>query len=507
MSSAFPYSNLLVPVIVEEKVVALILVRKSKAAKTLFSNSDLQLVLAVGNQVAISIQRNQVEAELIHKSSHDALTDLPNRSLFLERLGQSITRSKRESGFEFAVLFFDIDDFKLVNDSLGHPVGDQFLIAIAERLKHNVRSTDLLSKSIMLSRFGGDEFAILLDGIESSEVALATANRLVGILSNPFKINEHQIYITASIGVAFGTFGYDQPDEILRDADMAMYQAKAMGKAQVQIFDKSMHNLAVERMRLRTALKQGHLQKDLHLHYQPIVSMKTGQISGFEALLRWYTPDKGVLNPADFFNIFDTSELIYSIDSWVLQKACERVIELSGKSSYDFPIYISVNLSAKNIKHPSLVQDIKAVLSETKLKPCQLWLEITEQASAPDDAGAIEVLKELRANGVRIYLDDFGTGYSALNYLARFPVDGLKIDSSFVNLIGQNEESEKVIEMIITLADHLGLVVVAEGVEKIEQEAFLKSLKCTYAQGYYYAKPMDALLASQYLANMNINAS
>jgi EAL domain-containing protein (putative c-di-GMP-specific phosphodiesterase class I) len=191
----------------------------------------------------------------------------------------------------------------------------------------------------------------------------------------------------------------------------------------------------------------------------------------------------------------------------VLQKACERVIELSGKSSYDFPIYISVNLSAKNIKHPSLVQDIKAVLSETKLKPCQLWLEITEQASAPDDAGAIEVLKELRANGVRIYLDDFGTGYSALNYLARFPVDGLKIDSSFVNLIGQNEESEKVIEMIITLADHLGLVVVAEGVEKIEQEAFLKSLKCTYAQGYYYAKPMDALLASQYLANMNINAS
>jgi EAL domain-containing protein (putative c-di-GMP-specific phosphodiesterase class I) len=235
------------------------------------------------------------------------------------------------------------------------------------------------------------------------------------------------------------------------------------------------------------------------------VSLQTGFVAGFEALLRWYTPDQGILNPIDFFSVFDTTELIYSTDDWVLQQACQQAVGWNKRFISGTQAYISVNLSANNLKHPNLLRGIKKILEKTGLTPRQLWLEITEQASAPDDDTAVGILKELRSTGVRIYFDDFGTGYSSLNYLARFPVDGLKIDRSFIQMIGINDDSEKVIEMIITLANHLGLVVVAEGVETVEQESFLQSLNCKYAQGYYYARPMDALLAGQYLANMNVN--
>ena len=489
-------SLLLVPVIIDQKVVALIFARKPKQAPNPFSNSDLQLVLAVSNQVAITIQRSHVESELLYKSSHDSLTDLPNRALFFERLNVSIARAKQEKGFEFSVLFFDIDDFKDVNDSLGHATGDKLLIAVAERLKHNVRKIDI---NTIIARFGGDEFAILLDDIKGNLYALAAANRLKDILSKPYKINERQIFSNVSIGVAVSSLGYEKPDDILRDADMAMYQAKELGKARVEIYDKAMHDRVSERLSVGTALRQGALQKEFRLHYQPIISLQSGCIVGHEALIRWYTPNRGILNPADFLYAIDTAGLMYSTDHWVLQTACVQAVEWQNKFLSNAPLFISVNLSAKNIKHPNLVENVKHVLQVTKLDPSSLHLEITEKTSAPDDEDAIEVLRELRSMGIRISLDDFGTGYSALNYLARMPIDVLKIDRSFIKMIGKNDDSKKVIEMIKTLANHLGLTVIAEGVEKAEQISFLRSINCEYVQGYFYAKPLDSQLATKLL--------
>jgi diguanylate cyclase (GGDEF)-like protein len=421
---------------------------------------------------------------------------LPNRDLFLNRLSQSITRSKKEKDFDFAVLFFDIDNFKIVNDSLGHSTGDKLLVAIAERLNHNVRDIDTV-----IARFGGDEFAILLDDVKESLFAVATANRLREILSRPYNINEKQIFSGVSIGVATSTIGYDHPEDILQDADIAMYQAKELRKARVEIYNKSMRDRALERMHMVTALKQGALQKEFRLHYQPVISLQTGRVAGFEALLRWYTPNRGILNPADFIDMIDTAGLIYSTDHWALQNACRQATEWQNKFPSNPPLFIAANLSARNIKHPNLVDNINQVLQETKLEPDRLWLEITEKVSAPDDEGAIEVLKKLRSTGVRISIDDFDTGYSALNYLARFPVDVLKIDKSFVQMIGQEDDSQKIIEMIKALANHLGLTVIAEGVETAEQIPFLQSINCEYAQGFFYAKPLDAQAATELLAN------
>ena len=379
-------SMLLVPVFLDQKVVALIFARKSKQAPSPFNNNNLQLVLAVSNQVAMSLQRSHFESELLHTSSHDSLTDLPNRTIFLERLCSALARTKREKGFEFAVLFFDIDNFKDVNDSLGHGIGDKLLIAVAERLKHNVR---YLGDNSIIARFGGDEFAILLNDIKGNLFALAIASRLKDILSKPFRVDEKQIFSTVSIGVAVSSIGYEKSD-------------------------------------------------------------------------------RGVLNPIDFFNAIDTAGLIYSTDHWVLHTACIQSVEWQNRFSAEPPLFISVNLSAKNIKHPNLLANIRHVLETTKLVPSSLHIEITEKVGTPDDESAITVLKQLRSLGVRISLDDFGTGYSALSYLADMPVDILKIDRSFIQTIGKNDDSLKVIEMIKALANHLGLIVIAEGVEKHE---------------------------------------
>lgn len=490
---------LLAPVIIDGNVVALIFARKSQKSSSHFYNSDLQLVLAVSNQVAVSIQRNRVEGILLHNSTHDSLTDLPNRNLFLDSLNQLIARTKEKPGSKFAVLFFDIDDFKVVNDSLGHATGDKLLVAMAERLKHNVRNIDIVSLNTVIARFGGDEFAILLDNIKEGNFAMAIANRLKGILSRPFNINGKEIYTTVSIGVAISANTYEHPEEILRDADMAMYQAKESGKDRVEIYDSAMHDRVVQRMQMGTALRKGALQREFRLHYQPIISLQDGCLVGFEALLRWYTPDRGILIPSDFMAAIDTAGLVYSTDQWVLENACRQAVEWQNKyPDKNYP-FVSVNLSAKNIRHPNLVDNIQKLLQETKLNPNRLWLEITEQVSATNDELVITILNGLHALGVRISLDDFGTGYSALNYLARFPIDALKIDRSFIKMIGVNEESLKIIEILKALANHLGLILIAEGVEKADQIPFLQSIKCEYVQGFYYAYPLNQEAASKFL--------
>ena len=490
---------LLVPVIIDGNVVALIFAKKSKKPSNHFYNSDLQLVLAASNQVAVSIQRNQVEGILLYNSTHDSLTDLPNRNLFLDKLTQLIAQSKEKRGSKFAVLFFDIDDFKVVNDSLGHAMGDKLLVAMADRLKHNVRQIDIVARNTVIARFGGDEFAILLDKLKENSFAIAVANRLKEILSKPFHINGKEIFTTVSIGVAVSADAYEQPEDILRDADMAMYQAKELGKNHVEVYDSAMHDRVVQRMQMGTALRQGALQKEFHLHYQPIISLETGCLVGYEALLRWYTPDRGILIPDEFLGAIDTAGLIYTADQWVLESACRQAVEWQNRHpESEFP-FVSVNLSAKNIKHPNLVENVEKILRETNLNPRRLWLEITEQVSAANDESVISILKSLRSLGVRISLDDFGTGYSALNYLARFPIDALKIDRSFIKMIGVNTENLKIIEILKALASHLGLVLIAEGVENADQIPFLQSIECEYVQGFYYARPLDSQTATKFL--------
>jgi len=493
-------SMLLVPVIVEENVVALIFAKKSKLASNAFYNSDLQLVLAIGNQVAMSIQRDQVQGKLLHNSSHDALTDLPNRAYFLDRLKHSIARTKQPDRIEFAVLFFDIDNFKIVNDSLGHSVGDKLLIAMANRLRNNVRDIDTVARIPIVARFGGDEFAILLDDIKESQYALAAANRLKELLSKPFIINGKVIYTTVSVGVALSTNAYEKPEDILRDADIAMYKAKERGKERVEIYDNAMHAKVVERMRLGTALKQGVLQKEFRVYYQPIVSLKDGQIVGFEALLRWHTPHRGILKPDEFMDVIDTAGLLYTTDHWVLQNACKQIMQWQKQFPSSPPLFISVNISAKYFKHPHFVDNIKQVLKDTNLGTNQLWLEITEKVSAANDESIITILEKLHTMGIRISLDDFGTGYSALSYLARFPITSLKIDRSFISMIGVNDESLKIIEMIRALANHLGLILIAEGIENSNQVPFLKSIGCDYGQGYLFARPLDSQSATEFLS-------
>ena len=492
-------SILLAPVITDGTVVALIFARKPKKSTTHFYNSDLQLVLAVSNQVAMSVQRNRVEGILLHSSTHDALTDLPNRNYFLDRLRQLIETASDKEERKFAVLFFDLDDFKIVNDSLGHAIGDKLLVAITERLKHNVRTIDLATQNTVIARFGGDEFAILLDNLKEIQFAIAVANRLKDLLSRPFNINGRGIFVTVSIGVAISSDSYEHPEDILRDADMAMYQAKEVGKDHVEVYDKAMHDRVVQRMRMGTALRGGAIQKEFRLHYQPIVSLQNGHLVGYEALLRWYTPDRGILAPDEFMAAIDTAGLIYTTDQWVLENACHQAVEwqkLYPDNSFPF---VAVNLSARNIKHPNLVSNIEELLQETNLEPSRLWLEITEQVSATNDESVVTVLKNLHSLGVRISLDDFGTGYSALNYLARFPIDALKIDRSFIKMIGVNEENLRIIEILKALANQLGLILIAEGVEKADQVPFLQSIDCEYVQGFYYAHPLDAESATKLL--------
>ncbi|MFZ5819536.1 MAG: EAL domain-containing protein [Chloroflexota bacterium] len=498
-----PKTLLLAPVMIEDKVAALIFVRKNETSKP-FYKSDMQFILAIGNQVALSIQRNRVQAEMLHKSFHDSLTGLPNRTLFLDRLQQSIARDRRKLEGLFAVLFFDIDNFKIVNDSLGHTAGDKLLIAIAARLEENFREIDTIARISAISRFGGDEFAILLNDIGNIDHALMIATRLQELMSKPFDIAGKEIYTSISIGIALSAKHYEKPEDILRDADIAMYQAKELGKERIEIYDTAMHNQIVERMQLVTDLKKGAVEREFRLHYQPIVSLKTGRIVGHEALLRWYKPERGILEPNMFMGLLDTGGLLYTTDGWVLHTACVQAVKWQKEFPQQPPLFMCVNISAANLKHPNFVDHVHHILQETGLAPNILWLEVTENISAVSDKAAIEVLRKLHASGIRISVDDFGTGYSALNYLVQFPIHALKIDRSFIQMIGVSDESLRVIETIKALADHLGLSVIAEGVDEPRQLAFLKELDCEYVQGFLLAHPMDAEAAAKNFTEQKI---
>ena len=443
-------------------------------------------------QIQDITDRKRAQERLAHDATHDALTGLPNRAHFTDRLHQVIAGRKESSNNGFAVLFLDADRFKVINDSLGHMFGDQLLIGIAERLKKCLRPGD------MVARLGGDEFTVLLEDIHDQSEAVLVAERIQKELSQTFDLADREVFTSASIGIALD-IGYKQPEEILRDADTAMYRAKLMGKARYQVFDKDMHSDVMNVLEIETDLRRGVDRREFGVHYQPIMSLKTERITGFEALIRWQHPERGLLLPDDFIRVAEETELIIPIGEFVLFEACHQVRTWQTRSLEYAELFVSVNLSCKQFQQPGLAKLVSRVLQETGLEPRFLSLEITESVVMDNIDAAVNTMKELRALGVQLSIDDFGTGYSSLSYLHRFPMNTLKIDRSFVSHMHQNNENMEIVRTIVMLARNLGMDVIAEGLETEQQLLKLLMLGCDYGQGYFFSAPTDAKAVEELL--------
>ncbi|HEX8194885.1 MAG TPA: EAL domain-containing protein [Pyrinomonadaceae bacterium] len=430
--------------------------------------------------------RKEAERKIYYAAFHDHLTGLPNRVLFSNKLSEAIERSKKVKNYEFAVVFVDLDRFKIVNDSLGHEMGDELLVGLSMRLERCLRSTDTIA------RLSGDEFAILLDGISASKDATDIAERIHNCLKEPFDLNGHNFYTSASIGIAYSRIGYDKSEDILRDADTAMYRAKANGKARHEIFDSKMHTQAVNALMIESELRTAINGNELMPFYQPIVSLKTGKIVGFEALARWLHPERNLISPSVFIPVAEETGLIIPIGMKILEQSCREACKWQKAFPNDRPLTVSVNVSSKQFLQSNLVREITDILIRTGIQPSSLRLEVTESLLMADTLSTTEMLRELKLIGVQISIDDFGTGYSSLSYLHRLPFDILKIDRSFVNNMCVDKESLGIVKTIITLAKELGKSIVAEGIETEEHVAMLSNLSCDYGQGFYYSKPVNS---------------
>ena len=425
------------------------------------------------------------ERQISHQAFHDALTNLPNRALFMEHLNMAIKRGKRRPDYHFAVLYLDIDRFKLVNDSLGHSVGDNLLNAFAERIQVSLRDIDTLA------RLGGDEFVILLEDIEDEDFASVVAVRLQQALKRPFLVNSKEVFAPASFGVVLNTKDYDLPEDIIRDADAAMYHAKEQGRAQYKVFDKKLHEKALHLLQRETDLRKAIHNKEFVTHYQPIVSLKTRSVVGFEALIRWNHPQLGLIYPDSFISIAEETGLIIPITRLVLQEACSDLKSWQEQIQDLQKLTMNINISSKHFLLPSLLDDIKEILDDTDLPPDHLKLEITETALMEDVEETVRHVNRMRDYGLQIVIDDFGTGYSSLSYLQRLPIDTLKVDRSFVSHIQNTPDGNRnIVEAIISLAHRLDMIVVAEGVENLEQLTILLNMKCQFGQGYLFSKPI-----------------
>ncbi|MBV9848852.1 MAG: EAL domain-containing protein, partial [Armatimonadetes bacterium] len=433
----------------------------------------------------------------------DPLTRLPNRVLFMDRLGRALERGKRDRDWRVAVLFLDLDRFKVINDSLGHLVGDELLISVARRLEACLRSGDTVARvtgQATVARLGGDEFTILLEDIQNEANAVGVAERILRELAVPFVLNGTEVFTSASIGITLGPAGYGQPDELLRDADAAMYSAKAGGKARYEVFDAAMRARTLARLQLETDLRRALERQEFCLHYQPIVALEPSRLMGFEALLRWQHPQRGLLLPSEFIPLAEETGLILPLGWWVLRESCRQMSAWKAAFPVDPPLDISVNFSSKQFLQVDLAREVERILSETGLDPHSLKLEITESAIMDDPKAAAVLLAHLRDLGVQVCIDDFGTGYCSLNYLHQFPIDTLKIDRSFVRQMEEAEENRQIVQSIVVLAHNLALDVIAEGVETEAQRHRLASLNCEYGQGFLFSKPVDSAAAAAFLA-------
>ena len=446
----------------------------------------------IAEQERISRALEETKEHFRHAAFHDALTDLPNRALLTEHIKLAIERPRGHDELLFAVLFLDLDRFKNINDSLGHISGDQLLIATARLLETCLRPMDTVA------RLGGDEFAILMDGLESQEHAISVAKRIQQALTRPFNLIGHEVYISASIGITIGNANYGDPENVLRDADTAMYRAKEGGKARFELFDSSMHSHAVALLKLENDLRRAIERNEFQVYYQPIICLETDELFGFEALVRWNHPERGLVSPDTFIPVAEETGLIVDIGRQVLYESCRQMREWHMISPGK-PLTISVNLSAKQFAQHDLIGQVKQTLEQTGLAAEHLKLEITESVVMKNAEIATAMLVQLCALGVHLSIDDFGTGYSSLSYLHRFPVQTLKIDRSFISRMGQGGENSEIVRTINTLAQNLGMEVVAEGVETTEQVAQLKSMKCTLGQGYLFSRPLDASAAQAFI--------
>jgi diguanylate cyclase (GGDEF)-like protein len=437
-------------------------------------------------------ERKAFEDQLAHQAFHDPVTNLANRALFVERVRHAVARIRRD-GEGLAVIFLDLDDFKTINDSLGHAAGDQVLVDVAKRLDGCVRATDTAA------RFGGDEFAILLEDVRGIEEAADAAERIVEALTEPIRLQGKQLSVRASLGIAVAQdAGSGDADDLIRNADAAMYIAKRDGKGGYRLFEPEMHQVVLARLELRADLQRAIVNNELELHYQPVVRLADASVCGLEALVRWRHPERGTVPPVEFIPLAEETGLIVPIGRWVLREGCNKAKMLQDAFPVEPALTMSINLSVKQLQHSDIVSDVRDALTEAELDPRHLTLEITETVVMADADLAVERLEELKGLGVRLAMDDFGTGYSSLSYLSRFPVDILKMDRSFLGADATPEISG-LASAVVALGETLELDVVAEGIELHDQWTALRELGCGHGQGFYFAKPMDIDSALEFL--------
>jgi diguanylate cyclase (GGDEF)-like protein len=485
---------LVAPLLGESTLVGTLLVSDPLNDLSTFEAEDLKLFETLANHTAIALENGQLEQsleqlgrlkeELHHQASHDPLTGLANRSLFTQVVASRL-ESRDASGTVPIVLFVDLDDFKLVNDSLGHAAGDALLVAVGDRLHSVLRASD------MAARLGGDEFAILLRDNPDMKNAMRIANRLTAAMGPLFEIEGREVNVRASVGVAAGRPGVDSAGDLLRNADVAMYSAKARGKGRVVVFEPSMHDAVMARAQLSADLEHAISAREFVLQYQPIVEIATGRMVGVEALVRWEHPERGRILPDDFIRVAEESDSILEIGRWVLSQACQQVRSWRHVVG-DAPFTVSVNISARQLVQPDFVQEVEEIIREAGVAPTDIVLEMTETSMLQDSAVTRDKLQALRDAGIGVSLDDFGTGYSSLSYLQRFPVTTLKIARDFVDVDGLDADAWELVSAIVALGRALRLSVVAEGVEQWSQLGRLRTLGCEYAQGFYFARPLDA---------------
>jgi diguanylate cyclase (GGDEF)-like protein/PAS domain S-box-containing protein len=477
-------SSLAVPIAGKERPFGVLDLHSTEPSR--FTPQDVHFAQASANVLADALERHSADEALRHRVLHDSLTGLPNRLSFVDSLREALRRSLA-SGSPVGILFLDLDHFKLINDSIGHHAGDDLLQAVAPRLRAHLRPGDIVA------RFGGDEFGILVDRLTDEEEAMAIADRVAGAFSEPYSMGGADHFVTASIGIAVARSTGREPvdaEMLIRDADAAMYRAKERGRGRCEVFDAAMRARAVRRLETERELRHALDRDELELRYQPVVALGSGEIVGLEALVRWNHPDRGLLDPGEFVSIAEDSGMIESIGRWVQETACRQALGWHDLRPDQRPLDVAVNLSARQVAHRDLAEAVREILARTGLDPVNLRLEVTESVLVDESASATATLEALSAIGVRLVLDDFGTGYSSLAYLNRFPFDALKIDRSFVDGLGVEQERTAIVEAVIGMARALSLDAIAEGVENEAQLAELRRLGCDFAQGHLFSRPL-----------------
>ena len=466
---------------------------KGEVAKLVIVNRDIT-------------DRKRAEQQAEHNSFHDGLTGLPNRRLFLDRLEQLFERSQRNSQDQYAILFVDLDSFKVFNDTMGHAAGDQILVEAGHRIEAELRDEDtvarqqnqLAARNAVLSRLGGDEFTILLEGITDPSDAMRVARRIVLSIAKPISVEGREVRPSASLGIAISAITHARAEDLLQDADVAMRRAKSLGGSRCEVFDEAMHNRAVNRMKLEAELREAIAQSQFRVHYQPIVQLASREIIGFEALLRWHHPDQGLISPHHFIAAAEDSGLLYALGHWLILEACKKLQSWKNRHPA-ISVTISVNLSAKQFADARFVPELQAAIRETGVEPSCLQLEMTETVAATDPKHTVTVLSYLRQLGVGAILDDFGAGNSSLNVLRLFPVEALKIDCSLISGMLADRGTADMVELIVILAHKLKLKVIAEGIESAKHWDRLCELGCDLGQGFFFSQPVDPEAAGKFL--------